>query len=86
MQTGAEFRVRRFSGQLVRLDAPAGSADVRAVPLLVATRDDVLLVEPHSGSVEVTGAGIRPTCLEAVSDGDVWCGESADAYLHYSYR
>lgn len=44
--------------------------------VLVATRDDVLVVDPSSGAVERTGAEGRPTCLAVdPSDADrVWCG------------
>ena len=44
--------------------------------ILVATRDDVLVVDPGSGSVEMAAAGIRPTCVTAdpSSRDRLWCG------------
>lgn len=43
--------------------------------ILVATRDDVLVVDPMTGAVGSAGAGIRPTCLTAdPSGGRIWCG------------
>ena len=44
--------------------------------ILVATKDDVLVVDPGSGSVEEAAAGIRPTCVAADPSARVrvWCG------------
>ena len=44
--------------------------------LLVATRGDVLVVDPRTGAVETAGAGVRPTCLavDPSGEGTVWCG------------
>ena len=44
--------------------------------ILVATRDDVLVVDPDRGIVARAGAGIRPTCLAVHPSGagTIWCG------------
>jgi photosystem II stability/assembly factor-like uncharacterized protein len=46
------------------------------VRILVATKDDVLVVDPSSGAVGTAGVGIRPTCLAADPSraGRLWCG------------
>jgi photosystem II stability/assembly factor-like uncharacterized protein len=48
--------------------------------ILVATREEVLIVDPDDGSVErseVERQGVRPTCLAAdVSAETLWCGTS----------
>jgi photosystem II stability/assembly factor-like uncharacterized protein len=46
------------------------------VRILVATRDDVLVVDPSSGVVGTAAAGIRPTCLagDPTRPGPLWCG------------
>jgi hypothetical protein len=46
------------------------------VRILVATKDDVLVVDPSSGAVRTATAGIRPTCLSADPSraGRLWCG------------
>jgi photosystem II stability/assembly factor-like uncharacterized protein len=56
------------------------------VPILVATRDDVLVVEPSTGDVEDADLGPgpgRPTCLAADPSRAerAWCGTGGDGVL-----
>ena len=47
------------------------------MPIVVATRDAVLLVDPGTGNVESAEAdGFRPTCLavDPSASGRTWCG------------
>jgi hypothetical protein len=47
--------------------------------ILVATREDVLVIDPSSGAVERTDAEERPTCLavDPSRPNRVWCGTEA---------
>ena len=47
--------------------------------ILVATRDDVLVVDPSRGTVERADAEVRPTCLavDPLDADRIWCGSEA---------
>ena len=63
-----------FADNSRALDGGPVRGDVPGVPLLVATRDDVLVVVSRTGAVATAAAGIRPTCLAVDPAGAVWCG------------
>lgn len=65
-----------FADNSRALDGGPVRRDVPGMRLLVATRDDVLVVDPRTGAVAIAAAGIRPTCLavDPTDAGAVWCG------------